>query len=99
MTDPVYEIWTYNLPVAQIKPHGYTTQIYHPSITFYYIKTNYCISLSTEEAVQSLKEDQIWSLTKEQSSSAGVRLISSGEVMDERVVRGVRGEGRVSQVL
>lgn len=31
--------------------------------------------------------------------SPGDRLISSGEVIDERVVRGVLGEGRVSQAL
>lgn len=39
------------------------------------------------------------SLTRETSSSAGMRLIWSGEVMEERVVRGVRGEGKVSQAL
>lgn len=57
--------------------------------------------ISTEKAVELTTNHykEIWSLTSERSSSAGVRLISSGEVMDERVVRGVRGEGRVSQVL
>lgn len=39
------------------------------------------------------------SLTKEDSSSAGMRLIWSGEVMEDRVVRGVLGEGKVSQAL
>lgn len=38
-------------------------------------------------------------LTREDSSSAGIRLIWSGEVRGERVVRGVRGEGNVSQAL
>lgn len=38
-------------------------------------------------------------LTRDDSSSAGTRLIWSGEVMEERVVRGVRGEGKVSQAL
>lgn len=41
-------------------------------------------------------------LTREDSSSAGRRLIWSGEVIEERVVRGVRGvrgEGKVSQAL
>lgn len=38
-------------------------------------------------------------LTREDSSSAGIRLIWSGEVREERVVRGVRGEGNVSQAL
>lgn len=35
----------------------------------------------------------------EDSSSAGSRLIWPGEVREERVVRGVRGEGRASQAL
>lgn len=39
------------------------------------------------------------SLTREDSSSAGIRLIWSGEVTVERVVRGVRGEGKVSHAL
>lgn len=39
------------------------------------------------------------SLTREDSSSAGIRLIWSGDVMEERVVRGVLGEGKVSQAL
>lgn len=38
-------------------------------------------------------------LTREDSSSAGRRLIWSGEVKEERVVRGVLGEGKVSQAL
>lgn len=38
-------------------------------------------------------------LTREKWSSAGIRLIWSGEVRGERVVRGVRGEGNVSQAL
>lgn len=42
---------------------------------------------------------EIYYLTREDSSSAGIRLIWSGEVMEERVVRGVRGDGSVSQAL
>lgn len=38
-------------------------------------------------------------LTREVSSSAGIRLNWSGEVRGERAVRGVRGEGNVSQAL
>lgn len=38
-------------------------------------------------------------LTREESSSPAKRLIWSGEVIEERVVRGVRGDGSVSQAL
>lgn len=41
----------------------------------------------------------IYKLTTAVSMSPGDGLISSGEVTEERVVRGVRGEGSVSHAL
>lgn len=41
----------------------------------------------------------IYKLTTAVSRSPGEGLVSSGEVTEERVVRGVRGEGSVSQAL
>lgn len=45
------------------------------------------------------KEQPLTFLTREDLSSVSRRLIWSGEVIEERVVRGVRGDGKVSHAL
>ena len=59
-----------------------------------------CGLLESKHLVFSLLTGKLkTSLTIEDTSSAGTRLIWSGEEMEERVVRGVLGEGKVSQAL
>lgn len=72
------------------------------------LQNNFLLTLSTPCTFNYLQETYLplkgesfsrRKHTRVVSISPGDRLISSGEVKEERVVRGVRGEGSVSQAL